>query len=111
MLKYKMQHINVHSDFAPFREWQTVADNMTEKEANEYHRKMKNSDNGVWRVVPDEARNVDVNSIVERAKAILTSEGVVGLDRVAKVQKLQYELHLSLHDAGELIRAYNLYRI
>lgn len=55
--KYQVQKINIHSDFAPFREWMTVAGNLDRKDADLYHQRMKNSDNCVWRVIPDHERN------------------------------------------------------
>lgn len=50
---YKVQRINIHSDCAPNREWQTMAKGLTEREADHYHKCMKHSDNCVWRVSPE----------------------------------------------------------
>jgi hypothetical protein len=49
-MTYKVQRINIHSDYAPNREWSTMAKGLTESDANLYHENMKNSDNCVWRV-------------------------------------------------------------
>ncbi len=52
-MTYKVQRINIHSDYAPNREWRTMASGLTEADADRYHEAMKNSDNNNWRVIPD----------------------------------------------------------
>ncbi len=52
-MTYKVQRINIHSDYAPNREWRTMAQGLTEIDANRYHEAMKNSDNCCWRVAPE----------------------------------------------------------
>lgn len=52
-MTYQVQKINIHSDYAPNREWRTMAKGLTEIDANQYHENMKNSDNCNWRVSPE----------------------------------------------------------
>lgn len=52
-MTYQVQRINIHSDYAPNRDWRTMARGLTESDANRYHERMKNSDNCCWRVVPE----------------------------------------------------------
>jgi len=53
MKTYKVQRINIHSDYAPYRVWRTIARGLTEADADRYHERMKHSDNCVWRVAPE----------------------------------------------------------
>jgi hypothetical protein len=52
-MTYQVQKINIHSDYAPNREWRTMAQGLMEIDANQYHEAMKYSDNCNWRVVPE----------------------------------------------------------